>query len=205
MLHMCACISPKISASAVTDTSRHGFHYVPKCLRKRNTMNAIIISLFSRRRGFTTVAHAPPGHNPLRLTRGRIDVSDVHSGYSGRTTVSIRVRFAREFGGLLLPLHTYRQDGDAYVHLADVLNIRLLGCRAVERSPPHGPAVIVLEIIIANQWFCSFVTAAMYCGCPFRSGNLGLAPVFIYLCVSFYHKFLFPISIPASVHQTHHS
>lgn len=88
-----------------------------------------------------------------------MDVSDVQLSYSVCTTVSIRVRFAREFGMLLLPPHTYRPDGHAYVYLADVLNIRAIGaCRAVERSPPHGPVVIVVEIIVAYQWFCSFVT-----------------------------------------------
>ena len=81
----------------------------------------------------------------------------------------------------------------------------LLGCRAVDCGPPHGPVVIVVEIIVAYQWFCSFVTAAMDCGCPFRSGNLGLALVFIYLCVSplldyfFCHISLFPIFISTSV------
>ena len=41
--------------------------------------------------------------------------------------MSSRLRFAREFGILLLPPHTYLRDGHAYVHLADDFNIRAIG------------------------------------------------------------------------------
>jgi hypothetical protein len=64
---------------------------------------------------------------PIRLTRVCIDVSDAQPSYSVCTIATIRVRFATDLGLLLLPLHTFRQDGSAYVYLADVFTIRAIG------------------------------------------------------------------------------
>lgn len=140
---------------------------------------------FFRRRGSSTVARLARHNLPSRLTRACTEVSDALPSYSVCTIASIRVRFTADFGALLLPLHTYSPDGAAYAYLADLSIIRAIGSKAQPSPvPPHGLVVIVVEVLVAYRWFDSFVTAAEHWDCRFRSGNLGLARVFIYLCVS---------------------